>query len=316
MVIMRNDVANTAVEKVAAETPAEKTSREKTPVAVLGLGAMGKALAAAFLRGGHPTAVWNRSPGKGEELVARGAVRAGTAAEAVRGAELVVVCVVDHGAAQAVLEAAAADLPGRVLVNLTSDTPERSRATAAWTAERGIDYLDGAIMVPVPAIGQPEALVFYSGPRVAYDKHEGALRALGGRPVHLGEDHALAAVYDLALLDYFYSSMSGLVHAFALAGTHGVRATDLAPYLDTITAIMPPITAYTGQEIDAGAYPGEAAPLAMMAAGAAHVLEAAEDQGLDVGVLRAIKSITDRTLTRGHAADGWSSTIEAIRDAG
>ncbi|MEW2403219.1 NAD(P)-binding domain-containing protein [Streptomyces sp. NPDC046862] len=301
---MRNDVANTAV---------ETASVEKTSVAVLGLGAMGKALAAAFLKGGHPTAVWNRSPGKGEELVAQGAVRAGTAAEAVRGAELVVVCVVDHGAAQAVLDAAADDLPGRVLVNLTSDTPEHSRATAAWTAERGIDYLDGAIMVPVPAIGQPEALVFYSGPRPAYDKYEGTLRALGGRPVHLGEDHALAAVYDLALLDYFYAGMSGLVHAFALAGAHGVRATDLAPYLGTITGIMPPITAYTAEHIDAGSYPGEAAPLAMMAAGAAHVLEAAEQRGLDVGVLRAIKDITDRALARGHAADGWASTVEAVR---
>lgn len=282
-------------------------------MAVLGLGAMGKALAAAFLKGGHPTAVWNRSPGKGEELVAQGAVRAGSVAEAVRGAELVVVCVVDHAAAQAVLDAAADDLPGRVLVNLTSDTPERSRATAAWTAERGIDYLDGAIMVPVPAIGQPEALVFYSGPRPAYDKYEETLRALGGRPVHLGEDHALAAVYDLALLDYFYAGMSGLVHAFALAGAHGVRATDLAPYLDTITTIMPPITAYTAEHIDAGSYPGEDAPLAMMAAGAAHVLEAAEERGLDVGVLRAVKDITDRALARGHAADGWASTVEAVR---
>jgi 3-hydroxyisobutyrate dehydrogenase-like beta-hydroxyacid dehydrogenase len=313
MVIMRNDVANNPVEKPSAEkTSAEKTA-EKTSVAVLGLGAMGKALAAAFLEGGHPTTVWNRSPGKAGELVAQGAVPAGTVAEAVRAAELVVVCVVDHGAAQAVLDAAADELPGRVLVNLTSDTPERSRAAAAWAAGRGIDYLDGAIMVPVTAIGRPEALVFYSGPRAAYDKYEAALRALGGRPTHLGEDHGLAAVYDLALLDYFYAGMSGLVHAFALAGTEGVRAKDLAPYLDTITGIMPPIAAYTAEHIDAGSYPGEDAPLAMMAAGAGHVLEAAEQRGLDVGVLRAVKDITDRTLARGHATDGWASTVEAVR---
>ncbi|PBC61384.1 dehydrogenase [Streptomyces sp. Tue6028] len=286
---------------------------ENTSVAVLGLGAMGQALAAAFLRAGHRTTVWNRSPGKGDDLVARGARRADSAAEAVRAAELVVVCVVDHGAVRAVLDATADELPGRVLVNLTSDTPERARATAAWADERGIDHLDGSIMVPVPAIGGPDALVFYSGPRAAYDKHERALRALGGRPAYLGEEPGLAAVYDLALLDFFYSSMAGLVHAFALAGADGVPAASLAPYLDTIAAILPPIAAGTAEDIDAGRYPGAAANLAMMAAGAGHVLEAAEHRGLDVSTLRSVKEIADRAVARGHAADSWASTVEVVR---
>lgn len=161
---------------------------EKTPVTILGMGAMGQALATAFLKAGHPTTIWNRSPGKGDDLVARGAARATSAREAVRAADLVVICVVDHNAVGAVLDSVADELPGRVLVNLTSDTPERARTTGAWAQERGIDYLDGSIMVPVDLIGQPPALIFYSGPRAAYDKHETALKALGGKPAHLGED--------------------------------------------------------------------------------------------------------------------------------
>ncbi|MGP4050549.1 NAD(P)-dependent oxidoreductase [Streptomyces sp. 2A115] len=286
---------------------------EKTPVAVLGLGAMGHALAAAFLKAGHPTTVWNRSAGKGDELVAQGAVRAATAGEAVRAAELVVVCVVDYDAAQAVLESAADELPGRVLVNLTSDTPERSRTTAAWANERGIDYLDGSIMVPVPMIGQPEALVFYSGPRAAYDKYETALKALGGKPAHLGEDQGRAAVYDLALLDYFYGSISGLVHAFALAGADGVRAVDLAPYLDTITSFMPSLAAGAARDVDAGSYPGDAANLGMMGTAVGHILEWGEHRGLDVSMMRSIKEVYDKAVARGHAADGWVSTIEVVR---
>lgn len=38
------------------------------PVSVIGLGAMGRALAGAFLDAGHPTTVWNRSPGRAGEL--------------------------------------------------------------------------------------------------------------------------------------------------------------------------------------------------------------------------------------------------------
>ncbi|WP_238431824.1 NAD(P)-dependent oxidoreductase [Streptomyces cavernae] len=293
---MTNDLANTAT----------------TPVSVLGLGAMGQALAAAFLRAGHPTTVWNRTPGKDGELTARGAVRATTAQEAVKAAELVVICVVDYAAARAIMETVAGELPGRLLVNLTSDTPERARAAADWAQQHGIECLNGSIMVPVPVIGSPEALFFYSGPRAVYDKYETALKALGGRPAHVGEDHGLAAVYDMALLDYFYGAMGGLVHAFALAGADGVRAGDLAPYLDTITAIMPPIVAGTAQDIDAGHYPGEAANLAMMAAGSGHVLETAEHRGLDVGVLRSVKALADRAVARGHGADSWASIFEVL----
>lgn len=72
------------------------------PVTVIGLGAMGQALAGAFLDAGHPTTVWNRSTDKGEALLARGAVRAASAEEAVLASGLVVVCVVDHDASRTI----------------------------------------------------------------------------------------------------------------------------------------------------------------------------------------------------------------------
>lgn len=43
------------------------------PVTVVGLGAMGSALAAAVLRAGHPTTVWNRSAEKAQALADAGA---------------------------------------------------------------------------------------------------------------------------------------------------------------------------------------------------------------------------------------------------
>ena len=53
-----------------------------TDVAVIGLGIMGHAMADHFLQGGHRVAVWNRSPAKADDLVAAGATRAATPAEA------------------------------------------------------------------------------------------------------------------------------------------------------------------------------------------------------------------------------------------
>ncbi|MGW7086457.1 NAD(P)-dependent oxidoreductase [Streptomyces sp. NPDC054871] len=285
----------------------------KTPVTVLGLGAMGQALAGAFLKAGHPTTVWNRTPGKGDDLVARGAVRTATAAEAVSASDLVVVCLYDYEVSQAVLGPIAAELAGRALVNLTSDTPERSREAAAWAAGHGIDYLDGAILVPVTVIGTSDALLFHSGPKSVYERHEGTLKALGGNTVYLGEDHGLAALYDNALLDFFWTSMFGLVHAFALAGADGVKGVELAPYLEALVSILPPIIEEMGRDVDSGHYPGEQAPLATEAVNVDHVIHASERRGLDVGALTGIKAVLDRAIAKGHGADGWTATIEAVR---
>ncbi|MFF8954315.1 NAD(P)-dependent oxidoreductase [Streptomyces sp. NPDC014894] len=288
------------------------TTPENTSVTVLGLGAMGAALAGAFLAAGHPTTVWNRTPGKGGELSARGATVAATAEEAVRAGELVVVCVFDYDASDAILAPLADALRGRVLVNLTSDLPERSRTAAAWAAEHSIDYLDGAVMVPTPAVGAPDSLLFYAGSRASFERHEPALRALGGKTAFVGEDAALAAVYDLSLLDYFYGAISGLVHGLSLAKSEGVKAADVAPFMGTITQILPYVLEGSAAGIDAGEYPGAQANLGVMAASVDHILHAAKARGLDVAQLEGIKRTTDRAIALGHAADDWSSTHEAI----
>ncbi|MEV8004035.1 NAD(P)-dependent oxidoreductase [Streptomyces parvus] len=283
-----------------------------TPVTVLGLGDMGRSLARAFLAAGHPTTVWNRSPEKGEDVVALGAVRAASADEAVRASGLVVVCLVDYDASDAVLEPLAEALKGRVLVNLTSDTPARSRQTAAWAAKHSLSYLDGAIMVPVDVVGSAEALVFHSGDRAAFAAHEDTLKALGEPATYLGEDHGLAAAYDMAMLDFFYGAMGGLVHAFALARAEGIEPASLAPYLTTITGILPPIVEYTAEEAGSGAYPANGANLGMMAASVDHILHTAKDRGLDVAQLAGLKSLTDRAIVQGRGPGSWSSLVEVI----
>src|SRR5687768_13227359 len=99
------------------------SSREA--VTVIGLGAMGSTMAEVFLAAGHPTTVWNRTAGKASKLIAAGAVEAATAAEAVNASNLVVISQVDYAAMDASL--AGVDLTGRVLVNLSSDSPDRLR---------------------------------------------------------------------------------------------------------------------------------------------------------------------------------------------
>ncbi|MFE0175893.1 NAD(P)-dependent oxidoreductase [Streptomyces sp. NPDC059002] len=290
------------------------TSQTLPPVTVLGLGAMGQALAGAFLKAGHPTTIWNRSEGRGEDLVARGATRAATPADAVRASEVVVVCVVDYAAAQAILDQAAPeDFAGRLLVNLTSDTPERAREAAAWAARTGVDYLDGAVMVPVPMIGTADALIFHSGTRAAYEKYEATLKALGGQSAYVGEDHGLAAVYDLSVLDFFWTAMHGLVHGYALAAADGVKAAAVAPYMKVLVDLLANVVDGTARDVDSGEFPGELDNLVVEAANVEHIAHAAEHRGLDASALRGVLTVARRAIDLGHGAGNWSSSVEGIR---
>ncbi|MCZ9349890.1 NAD(P)-dependent oxidoreductase [Streptomyces mutabilis] len=283
-------------------------------VTVLGLGPMGRALAAAFLDAGLRTTVWNRTPGRDTDLVARGAVPASSAEEAVAAAPLTVVCVVNYDASDAVLrrDAVTAALKGRTVVNLSADTPARARDTAEWADRHGIRYLDGAIMTPTPTIGTDDAVFLHSGPEELYREHRPVLAALGGTHTHLGEDTGRAAAYDIALLDIFWTAMAGYVHALTVARAEGVTGAELAPFAQGIAAILPPLFTEFAADTDAGTYSGELNPITSAASTMAHVVHASEAHGIDASLMRVVEGQARRVIARGHGADGYTRVADVI----
>ena len=64
-------------------------------VGFAGLGTMGSAMAANLARAGFDLGVWNRTPGRANELKALGAVEVGSPRELAMSSEVVVTCVTD-----------------------------------------------------------------------------------------------------------------------------------------------------------------------------------------------------------------------------
>src|SRR4051794_26936619 len=82
---------------------------DKLTVGVLGTGIMGAAMARNIARAGHAVPAWNRSRAKAEPLAADGVRIAGTPAEAVEGADVVLTMLYDGAA---VLEVMRDAVPG------------------------------------------------------------------------------------------------------------------------------------------------------------------------------------------------------------
>ncbi|MFJ8080936.1 NAD(P)-dependent oxidoreductase [Streptomyces sp. NPDC096205] len=119
-------------------------------IAFLGLGHMGAPMARRLLRAGHPLTVWNRTAAKADPLVAEGALRAGTPAEAVQDAEVVITMLTGPDALDAVAaEAAPALRSGARWVEMSSVGPDAVRELAARLG-------DGTTVVDAPVMGSTD----------------------------------------------------------------------------------------------------------------------------------------------------------------
>jgi 3-hydroxyisobutyrate dehydrogenase-like beta-hydroxyacid dehydrogenase len=282
----------------------------KQPVTVIGLGPMGRAMVGAFLDNGHPVTVWNRTVGRADDLAARGAVRADTVDEALAANELVVLSLTDYAATYDVLGPATAALPGRVLVNLSSDTPDRARVAARWAAERGATHLTGGVLVPPPGIGKPGSSTFYSGPRETFETHRETLAVLTGTD-YRGSDPGLAALYYQLNMDMFWTSMLSWLHTLALARANGITAKELLPYATSALDLRYFLEFYTDR-IDAGDHPGDVDRLAMGVASIEHVVHTTRDSGIDPALPETVLGIFRRGLAAGHEGDSFTSLIDVL----
>ncbi|MDV5147387.1 NAD(P)-binding domain-containing protein [Streptomyces sp. SBC-4] len=288
-------------------------TRQKTPVTLLGLGAMGTALARTWLTAGHPLTVWNRTPGRAAGLADDGAKAAGSAAEAVAASSLVVVCLLDDASVGETL--ADADLAGKDLVNLTTTTPAQARARAEWARESGARYLDGGIMAVPPMVGVPEAggYVFYSGSKELFAEHRETLAVPVGT-TYVGEDAGHAALYDVALLSAMYGMIAGVTHAFALIRKEDIDPVAFAPLLvDWITAMAGPSITQTGKQLASGALTEDVvSSLAMQVAGVPTFLTTAEEQGVSPELINPFFELMRRRLALGSGDEDLTGVVDLL----
>ncbi len=289
------------------------TSTDSTAVTVLGLGAMGRALAEQLVDAGRTTTVWNRSAGKAADLAARGAEVADTVDDAIAAGPLVVACLLDHDAVHEVLDPVAASLAGRTLVNLTTTTPAQAREIGSWATAHGADHLDGGIMAVPEMIGGPGAALLYSGTPGAFARHQAVLD-LWGTSTDLGPDHGMASLYDLALLSGMYTMFAGFFHGAAMVGSEGVTATEFAAWSAPFLAAMTGAFAEYASIVDGGDY-SVAGQQSLEFSDLGDIVRASADQGVSTEVIEPVQALIRRQIAAGNGAQGFARIYEELRSA-
>ncbi|MEU4418623.1 NAD(P)-binding domain-containing protein [Nocardia salmonicida] len=279
-------------------------------IALFGLGEMGSALAAALLSAGHPLTVWNRSSAKAEPLVAAGARLAESPEAAVRAAELVIVNVQDGAVAGKLLQAAGTALAGRTVVNLTDGPSEQAGAAADVVAALGADYLHGQIMTIAPAIGSPDAVIFFGGPRPVFDRHEPILRALGGRATHVSTDPGVPLLYGMAFHDIMWGLLNGFLHAAALLHAAGIPIGRYTEQAQPSLAALPSLFGLFAGEIDRAEFATPFGALKHHLPSIDDLIAESDSRGIDVALPTYTRRLVADALVAGHGDDSYSRLVE------
>lgn len=203
-------------------------------ISVIGLGAMGGALAWALQRGGHELTVWNRSAEKMKPFVTDGARGAGSIDEAVAASPVILFCVDCYDTTRSLLgtEDVVARLPGRTLVNLCTGTPREAQESEDWFNQHKVTYIDGAMECLPTDVGTESAQFLFAGPEAAYRAIDPLLECLGGDRRYLGENIRAPTTLDLAWLSQRLGQMIGGLHAVCLCESENVP-------LDAFEAMLP-----------------------------------------------------------------------------
>jgi 3-hydroxyisobutyrate dehydrogenase len=150
-------------------------------VAVLGLGAMGRAIAARLLGAGNDVTVWNRSLGRDEELVAAGARRTESPADAVSDREVVITMLTDGPALEQVMfgdrGAAGVIPPDAALIEMSTIGPTALASVAERLAP--VAVLDAPVLGSVPSVEAGRLVIFVGGDRDVFERRADLLGLLG-----------------------------------------------------------------------------------------------------------------------------------------
>jgi len=279
-------------------------------VTMIGLGAMGSALASAFLGAGHGVTVWNRTAAKMAPLVVLGAKAAESVAKAVEASPIVVVCIDNYAATRRLLDARGVlkALAGRTFIQLSTGTPREVRNCKAWMDYAGAAYIDGAIMPYPSGIGGETAQILFAGPDAAYRRAEPLLRCLGGDLRYLGDNVTAAAVLDMALLTHELCSDIGILHGANLCQAEDVGVDLLASmFADGHPAKK------LASLIHAGSGGGLGATISVWNAALQRIRTQTSDAGINSEVPDFIAGLFDRAIAAGHGDEDLVALIKLLR---
>ena len=284
-------------------------------IAYLGMGIMGRGMAANLVDAGYDVTVWNRTPERADEVVAKGAKRAETPAEAVKGADIVMYCLADDSA---VLDLVFGDWDllgalesGQIVVDMSTVHPDTTLLEAEAFAERGVRFLDAPVFGSKGEAASGNLWIVVGGPRELYEEVLPVLEPLSETTHYMGENGKGAAMKLVGNL-IVASQLHALGEAMILATKAGLNPRDVLGVLH-VTDFKSPIFDGVGAaliERDFSTY----FALKHMLKDANLIAQFAEDLNSPIPATAVIRETIKAAVNKGWGEENASALIKALEE--
>jgi 3-hydroxyisobutyrate dehydrogenase-like beta-hydroxyacid dehydrogenase len=281
-------------------------TQQRPSIGFLGIGSMGRHMAARLIAAGYDVTAWNRSPGPAEELASSGAKATRDASEAF-GRDVAISILANDAAVRDVVGAAlASGSRPRIHVNMATISVGLAAELAEQHRQAGIAY------VASPVFGRPEAAeagllnIVPAGDPAIVAEIEPILMAMGRAVWPVGSDPAAANAAKIAGNLMIACAIEAMGEASALAGAFGVPA---ARFLEIMTETIFASPAYKsyGALIAAERYQPAAFKLPLGLKDVTLALDAAGRSGADTPFAQALKARFERAIAEGLSDHDWAA---------
>jgi 3-hydroxyisobutyrate dehydrogenase len=279
-------------------------------VAVLGIGTMGDPMARNIAAAGLGLRVWNRKRAAAEPLADVGAVVCDTAAEACRGAQVVLTILANERVVAEVMDQARDGLgEDAVWLQACTVSPEGSLRLADQAAKLGVAYVEAPLLgTKEPAVAGTLTVLAAASQPDARERVQPVLDAVGSRTVWLdgiGQPSSLKLAYNAWVL----TSVEGIAESLTLADTLGVDPRQLINVISG-SALDSQYVQSKGprmisDDLDTPSFPLEAA-----AKDAALITDTARAAGLHLGIAEVVR---DRLQSAAHNGLGRADVAATYR---
>jgi len=278
-------------------------------VAFLGLGIMGRPMAANLVKAGNEVAVWNRSPGKQVE----GARLAQSPADAASGAEVIWMCVSDTKAVEAVLfgpqGVESTISAGAIVVDSSTISPSAEHQFAERLRGKGVAYVDAPVTGSKVAEENGSFIFMVGGDEPVLAKLDPLFKAMGKQVFRMGETskgQAAKLVMNLQIALIF----EGFAEALTLATKLGVNVESLLPLIQA-SMVKSGVVEYKAPFILKRDFTPNF-PLRLMLKDIHLALDAAKEARVKLPALETVEEVYEMAAEEGHQDLDYAATLTLL----
>jgi 3-hydroxyisobutyrate dehydrogenase len=218
------------------------SGQEKPRLGFIGLGHMGRPMVARLMNAGYKLTAYDRTKDKAQAFTQRGAIIADTPKDLASSCDIILSCVTNDSALDAVMLEQDGALngvdEGRIILDMSTVSPNTSRHICEAAQQKGVSMLDAAVSGSVPQVEQGQLVIFVGGERNIYEQCRPILDVLGKQSFYIGPS-GMGTSMKLVVNTLLGLGLQAVAEAIALGEKSGIEKNLLLDVLGQTTVISP-----------------------------------------------------------------------------